>query len=80
MAGPSRARGDRLGTALALALGALVGVLVGAPAVPGDLSVSVGATTLGSVEAALLLGVFAVVLVPVAMMALYQVFALVERR
>lgn len=70
---------DPLGTAVALALGSLVGIALAAPALPPGLSLRLGGTSIGTVGTAMLVGALAVVLLPIGILALYQVFALMDR-
>lgn len=70
---------DPFGTAVALALGALVGVALATPALPEVTTLRVGDTTFGTVGTAMLAGALAVVLLPLGIITLYQVFALVDR-
>lgn len=70
---------DPLGTALALALGVLVGVALATPALPTDAGVQLGGLVLGPVETALVVAALSVLLVPLGTFALYQLFALTDR-
>lgn len=75
----SRQGRDPLGTAVALALGALVGIALATPALPESAALQVGDASFGTVGTAMIAGAFAVVLLPVGIITLYQVFALVDR-
>lgn len=71
--------GDPLGTAVALVLGALVGIALVTPALPESAALRVGNTSFGTVGTAMIAGALAVVLLPLGIITLYQVFALVDR-
>lgn len=71
------------GAIVAFLVGILVGLALGYPALPtaesGGFSVSFAGATVGPVGTVLLAGALAVLLVPLGMMALYQVFSLLDR-
>lgn len=70
---------DPFGTAVALVLGALVGIALATPALPDSAALRVGDTSFGVVGTAMLAGALAVVLLPLGIVTLYRVFALVDR-
>lgn len=70
---------DPLGTAVALVLGALIGIALATPALPESAALRVGDTSFGTVGTAMIAGALAVVLLPLGIITLYQVFALVDR-
>lgn len=70
---------DPIGTAVALVLGTLVGIALAAPALPEGMTVRIGESTFGTVGTALFAGALAVLILPLGIIVLYQVFALFDR-
>lgn len=70
---------DSVGTGAALVVGALVGVVVAAPALPRALPFGVTTVTVSPAGAALLAGSFVVLVVPMVMLLLYLLVAGTER-
>jgi hypothetical protein len=71
---------DPAGVAVALLLGAGVGVVLAVPALPpGGLTLSVGGFTLDTVGTVLVVSALSVLLLPLVLMTLYQLFALADR-
>lgn len=71
---------DALGTVVTFALGVLVGLVLAFPALPrGEAAPSVGGVTLDPTSTALLVAALSVVLLPLGMFTLYQLFALLDR-
>lgn len=68
-----------MGTGLALLLGALIGVVLSAPALPPRLPVGVGTVTVSPVGAALLAGSFVILVIPMIMLLLYLLVGGFER-
>lgn len=69
---------DTVGTAIAFALGILVGLLVAAPAFPRGLSVTVSGAELGPIETALLVAGLSVLILPLGVFVLYFLFVSFE--
>ena len=69
---------DSLGTAMAFALGILVGLLVAAPAFPTGLNVTVSGAELGPIETALLVAALSILVLPLGVFVLYFLFASFE--
>jgi zinc transporter ZupT len=69
---------DSLGTAVAFALGILVGLLVAAPAFPAGVSLTVSGAELGPIETALLIAALSVLVLPLGVFVLYFLFVSLE--
>lgn len=69
---------DTVGTAIAFALGILVGLLVAAPAFPRGLNVTVSGAELGPIETALLVAGLSVLILPLGVFVLYFLFVSFE--
>jgi len=69
---------DAFGVALALGVGALVGLFLGFPALPSG-SVAVGGIEIDAVGAVLLASALSVLVVPFGTYVLYQLFFLADR-
>lgn len=70
---------DSVGTGFALLVGALVGVVLSAPALPRTVPFGVTTVTVSPAGAALLAGSFVVLVVPMVMLLLYLLVAGSER-
>jgi hypothetical protein len=76
--GVESSKSDLAGNAVGFLLGILVGLLLAAPAFPRGVEISIGSSTLSPAGSALVAGALAVIFVPVAVFALYIVFATTE--
>lgn len=70
---------DAFGTALALVLGVVVGVVLATPALPAEAGLRLGGIVLDPVETALVVAALSILVVPLGTFALYQLFALSDR-
>lgn len=71
-------RPDSVGTAMAFALGIVVGLAVAAPAFPPGLTVTVSGAELGPIETALLAAGLSILVLPLGVFVLYFLFVSVE--
>lgn len=71
---------DPTGVAIALLLGVGVGVALAVPALPpGGLTLSIGGFALDTVGTVLVVSALSVLLLPLVLMTLYQLFSLADR-
>ncbi|WP_435194045.1 hypothetical protein [Natronomonas sp. EA1] len=70
---------DGFGIALAFSLGTVIGIALGAAALPPGFALELGESTLDPIGTALLLGAFALICIPLGMVLLYVVFGSFDR-
>ncbi|WP_276257740.1 hypothetical protein [Haloglomus litoreum] len=71
---------DPVGVVVALVLGGGVGVALAMPVLPpGGLALTVGGVTLDTVGTVLIVSALSVLLLPLALLTLYQLFSLADR-
>ncbi|TSD15408.1 hypothetical protein DP107_06095 [Haloglomus irregulare] len=71
---------DPAGVAVALALGVAIGAALALPALPpGGLGVAVGSVELDTVGTVLVVSALSVLLLPLGLFSLYQLFSLADR-